>query len=209
MADELAAAYTQRRALLDALCANVADLIQTGLLTFPHREHIDHVSFRVKGLKSFVGKAVKKATEYRNPLVEIEDQVAGRVVVVFRHDVPLVLNLLQEIAVTRVQRQQKGPRNYDDFGYEDEHLSFAVPITCEPPGWSDLESRPQVIELQVRTIFQHAWAQAAHLLDYKPEGVALDDPQRRRLAHVAASAWGADRETQLLHDEVAGEVAGS
>jgi putative GTP pyrophosphokinase len=201
--NELAAAYEGRRELLTALCMNVAELIQTGLLTFPHREHIDHVSFRVKGLRSFVGKAEKKASEYHNPLVEIEDQVAGRVVVVFRHDVPLVLSLLQESAVTPVQRQRKGPRNYDDFGYDDEHLSFAIPLTCEPQGWADLESRPQVIELQVRTIFQHAWAQAAHLLDYKPEGGTLDDPQRRRLAHVAASAWGADREIQLLHEEVA------
>jgi putative GTP pyrophosphokinase len=199
--DELATAYASRRELLGQLCTNVAELIGTGLLTFPHLEHVDHVSFRVKGLKSFVSKATKKADEYTNPLVEIEDQVAGRVVVLFRHDVPLVLRLLEENAVTRVQRQHKGPRNYDDFGYEDEHLSVGIPLTCEPPGWTDIESRPQVIELQVRTIFQHAWAQAAHLLDYKPTDGALDDIQRRRLAHVAASAWGADREIELLHDE--------
>jgi putative GTP pyrophosphokinase len=57
-------------------------------------------------------------------------------------------------------------------------------------------------ELQLKTLFQHAWSEADHDLGYKPSAeLSLD--QKRRLAFTAAQAWGAD----LIFDELYREIA--
>ncbi|WP_244619298.1 hypothetical protein [Rhizobium sp. 18055] len=60
------------------------------------------------------------------------------------------------------------------------------------PDWpSDLV--PNFFEIQVKTLFQHAWSEANHDLGYKPESDRLTSDQNRLLAFASAQAWGADR----------------
>lgn len=48
---------------------------------------------------------------------------------------------------------------------------------------------PKFFELQIKTLFQHAWTVA----DHKPGSLPLNRDQRRQLAFTSAQAWGADR----------------
>jgi len=64
---------------------------------------------------------------------------------------------------------------------------------------------PRFFELQIKTLFQHAWSEANHDLGYKSPG-PLSQDQQRRLAYTAAQAWGADRVFNELRCEV---VAGA
>ena len=52
---------------------------------------------------------------------------------------------------------------------------------------------PEFFELQVKTLFQHAWSEANHDLGYKFGAVPLDSDAQRRLAITSAQTWGADR----------------
>ena len=65
---------------------------------------------------------------------------------------------------------------------------------------------PEFFELQVKTLFQHAWAEANHDLGYKPEGKELDQESKRLLAYASAQAWGADRVFDELFQESTVEV---
>jgi ppGpp synthetase/RelA/SpoT-type nucleotidyltranferase len=50
---------------------------------------------------------------------------------------------------------------------------------------------PDFFELQIKTLYQHAWSQAEHGLGYKPE-TPLSNEEQRKLAFIAAQSWGAD-----------------
>lgn len=71
----------------------------------------------------------------------------------------------------------------------------------------DEENESAVIsffELQIKTLFQHAWSESEHDLGYKPT-TTLSSDQKRRLAFTAAQAWGADQ----IFDELFKQTAGS
>jgi ppGpp synthetase/RelA/SpoT-type nucleotidyltranferase len=46
--------------------------------------------------------------------------------------------------------------------------------------------------VRIKTLFQHAWAEANHDLAYKaPDQLTTD--QKRKVAFTAAQSWGADQ----------------
>jgi putative GTP pyrophosphokinase len=51
---------------------------------------------------------------------------------------------------------------------------------------------PDFFELQIKTLFQHAWSEADHDLGYKPGSTPLNSEEKRKLAYTSAQAWGAD-----------------
>jgi ppGpp synthetase/RelA/SpoT-type nucleotidyltranferase len=171
--------------LADVLQAKVEDCLD-GL------PHVDRVAFRVKAEDSFVAKAVSEAhgsPRYRRPLAEIEDQVAGRVIVFFKDDIAVVSARLVEHFGT-VEHQYKAPSTVNAFDYESDHYVFVINEHWKPKGWSVQSEMPATFEMQVRTLFMHAAAEPQHDLGYK--GPDLDEEVSRKLAWIAASAWGAD-----------------
>ena len=78
-----------------------------------------------------------------------------------------------------------------EFGYESDHYIIVIDEHLKPDGWDNGPSMPATFELQIRTLFMHAWAEPQHDLGYK--GAGLTDDHARMLAWVASSAWGADR----------------
>lgn len=182
---DLAAAYAARQPVLKGLVARLEATTREALEEVPH---IDRVCFRVKDPESFLRKAAKP--KYDNPLVELEDQVAGRVITFFRDDILVVRKHLTQW-FGDVEHEVKEPHGPAEFGYESDHYVFVIAEHLKPEGWQELEDMPTTFELQVRTLFMHAWAEPQHDLGYKTES-EVDARTRKELAWVAASAWGAD-----------------
>jgi len=190
MLDDLRRLYLQRVPLLQQVADNLAQETRDALQGIPH---IDRVAFRVKTVESFLAKAAdpKNQPTYADPLVEIEDQVAGRVIVFHLADISTVLDALKGTFNT-VERSQRRPDRDAEFGYESSHLIATLPPHLVPDAWSACEDVPTTFELQVRTIFMHAYAEPQHDLAYKALH-ELPREIRRELAWIAASAWGADQ----------------
>jgi ppGpp synthetase/RelA/SpoT-type nucleotidyltranferase len=62
---------------------------------------------------------------------------------------------------------------------------------------------PPWFELQIKTLFQHAWAESGHDLGCKSP-TELTRDQQRMLAFTAAQAWGADKITVELFRQLQG-----
>lgn len=182
---ELRAAYEARLTRLEALALTLERATKQHLEGLPH---IDRIAFRAKRVDSFVEKARRKA--YESPLDQVEDQVAGRVIVFYRDEIEPMRARLAEI-FGAVEEAQHEPEDVSSFSYESFHSIVVIPAALTPEGWSDVERRPTTFELQIRTLFQHAYAESEHDLVYKPP-LALERDEQRKIAWVAASAWGAD-----------------
>jgi putative GTP pyrophosphokinase len=189
MVDELLENYESRLGLLNRLAINLEHETRETLNGLPH---VDRVSYRVKSAKSFLEKAKdpKNIPPYKEPLVEIEDQVAGRVLVFFLDDMEAAISQLNN-AFTKVESSRRRPQKDEEFGYESHHLICLIPPQVKPAEWNTLEDSPKTFELQVRTLFMHAWAEPQHDLAYK-DPKDLPREIRRELSWIAASSWGAD-----------------
>jgi len=183
--DDLSTDYEARLPVLRALAAKLEAKTKEALADVPH---IDRIGFRVKDHKSFLKKAAQP--KYTNPLEQLEDQVAGRVITFFRDDIPIVRDRLTEW-FGDVEHETKEPSGPSEFGYESDHFIFVITEHWKPEGWQHLAKMPTTFEFQIRTLFMHAWAEPQHDLGYK--GSPLDRQTAKELAWVAASAWGADR----------------
>lgn len=194
------AAYRPREELLRELALNLETRARQLLTAVPR---IDRIAFRHKTPKSYAAKSLAllegtSERKYKYPLVEIEDQVAGRVLVLFRKDIAPVVKALQPVFNT-VEHATKKPNDETSFAYESDHLVCTIPIDMYPTGWTALTDRPETFELQVRTIAMHAWAEPQHDMLYKP-GIEVTYEERRRLAWAASSAWGIDEILESVHN---------
>ena len=205
--DALRSEFLKRVPVLQALAANLAGALEPELSPLPH---IDRCSFRVKDVEQFLKKATRERDgqpEYTNPLSEIEDQVAGRILVHLRPDLRPAENALRRLWGA-VEFRKVEPADARVFDYESEHFILIIPEHSQPDGWDELSEMPTTFEMQVRTLFMHAYAEPQHDWGYKSSDELPRDVERQ-LAWIAASAWGADRAYEDLREHLETHGQGS
>lgn len=177
-------------------------LVQSHLADLPN---IDRVTARAKDPGRFAEKARRTGNDgrpkYTHPLTEIQDLVGSRVVVFYLQDV-----LSVTAAITRyfqpIEQRTLVPESSWAFGYFGQHLVLPLPREVVPRG-APLDDVPRFFELQIKTLFQHAWSEANHDLGYKARA-PLSADQERQMAYTAAQAWGADRAFDELRSQLQG-----
>jgi ppGpp synthetase/RelA/SpoT-type nucleotidyltranferase len=199
--DELLAEYRERHsAILMPLASKLQVHIQEALTGIPR---VDRVSARAKSPDRFVGKAMKRKDDgglkYEHPFEQIQDLVGARVIVFYKQDVDAVSDAIDRY-FRRIEGQDLVPDSVNEFGYVGRHFILAVPEDVIEDA-ADRSKTPDFFELQVKTLFQHAWSEAEHDLAYKPTE-PLSPLQQRQIAFTAAQAWGADQIFQQLHAEL-------
>lgn len=165
-------------------------------------ERIDRISARAKGVKRFLAKASKQnangTAKYGDPLGEIQDQIGARIITFYLDDVSAVENQVCRY-FTAVEQKNLIPESESEFGYIGRHFILFVPSDIS--NGYDKRLVPKFFELQIKTLFQHAWAEANHDMAYKPP-VPMSRQQRRLIAFTAAQAWGADQVFEQLRDQI-------
>jgi putative GTP pyrophosphokinase len=161
---------------------------------FGNVPRIDRVTARAKSIERFMAKAdtkVRGRKKYSEPLQQIQDEMGARIVTFYWSDVDRVGQLVLKYS-RPIELKDMVPDSQWKFGYFGRHYILFLPADVVDRSM-DRALVPQVFELQIKTLFQHAWSEANHDLGYKPGSKPLNSDEERRLAFTSAQAWGADR----------------
>lgn len=204
-------AYAQLQPELAAAAAECVQLLTSTL----DDAGIDYltVTGRAKSVSSFATKAARTAgggPVYTDPLLEITDQIGVRVITYVRSDVAAVADLVGEEAEVLDDRDLgRETASEGRFGYASRHL--LVELDAERTGprlHRMLRGRP--VQIQIRTVLQHAWAEFEHDIRYKgtvPEEHVPDLDRRFTLA--AGLLELADQEFSAIRDRLQEGMAGA
>jgi ppGpp synthetase/RelA/SpoT-type nucleotidyltranferase len=162
-----------------------------GLLT--QQPRIDRIVARAKSPERFIGKAQKTIDKgqlkYSDPLNQIQDQIGARIVTFYNSDIDPLSKKIKDY-LSPIEEQVFIPDSVNEFGYEGIHYILFIPTELFDKDIPK-ELCPTFFELQIKTLFEHSWAEANHDLAYKPD-TPLTPEQKRKIAFTAAQAWGAD-----------------
>ncbi|KYH46017.1 DUF429 domain-containing protein [Branchiibius sp. NY16-3462-2] len=187
--------------------ADEAVEVVTGILDDAGLNYLS-VTGRAKSVTSFAEKAARTADGvalYDDPLHQIHDTIGLRVITYVPSDVAAVAELLADDAVILDDRDMgRETASEGRFGYASRHLS--IQLTPE-----DQREHPAIgqraIQVQIRTVLQHAWAEFEHDIRYKgtvPEEFRADFDRRFTLA--AGLIELADQEFATIRERLQQQV---
>lgn len=191
--------YDSLRPTYEQFGKTAADLIRR--LLSANRVSVHTISYRIKDRKSLQKKIVTKS-KY-NQLSDITDVVGVRVITNYSGDVDDVARVIErEFKVDKENTIDK--RNIEEpsrFGY----LSLHYVISLK-------ESRSKLqeyaafeglkLEVQVRSLLQHTWAEIEHDIGYK-SSVEVPKPVKRQFARLAGLLELADKEFEGIRKDIA------
>lgn len=171
------------------------------------RRHIQvhSIEARAKDPTSLGKKSAKPSKHdpnqpmYPLPLKEITDLAAIRIITFFPRTIEQIDSMLKE-EFTVIEQADKGETLLEEerFGYKSVH--YLVNLSAARVALPEYERfRNTIVEVQVRTILQHAWAEIEHDIQYK-SSASIPRDIRRRFMSLAGLLEIADREFQAIQD---------
>lgn len=163
------------------------------------------IEARAKDPASFGRKAAKPSKldpnrpMYSKPLEQITDKAAIRLITFFPRTIQEVDQMLRE-EFSILEHLDKGESLVEEerFGYQSVHYLVQMnSIRTSLPEYKRFEGK--VVEVQVRTILQHTWAEIEHDIQYKSSSTIPRDIKRRFMS-LAGLLEIADREFQAIQD---------
>lgn len=159
--------------------AHIIDVLDDAGLTF------DRVSVRIKDRTSFARKLANEAYPDYDSFTDAHDVIGVRVITFHSSEIPQLKDALSGLfTVVRVIDKAAETAREGRFGYASQHL--IVSAKDEPWAAEDGAS-PKYIEIQLRTVLQHAWAEFEHDVRYKnQQHPETSSPEVQRAFTLAA-----------------------
>jgi putative GTP pyrophosphokinase len=129
---------------------------------------------------------------------DLADFIGVRAITLFSRDADTLCRLVETTFPIRAKEDKAQVLDQGHFGYLSKHFVVTLPRAWkEVPTFSGLD---YCVEIQVRTLSQHIWAAASHLLQYKKES---DVPRAvgRSIHRVAALLETVDLEFERVLQE--------
>jgi putative GTP pyrophosphokinase len=191
--------YRDSRVGFEAFCGETRRLVER--LLEDGGIDVAQIESRTKTVDSFAEKVRRKSGKYADPLAEMTDLAALRVIAYFPADVERIGGLLEEHFDVDWpnSRRQDAEALSDRFGYRSDH--YVVRLSDARVGLPEYARFGGMrAEIQVRTVMQHAWAAVDHQLRYK-NASQLPPELQRRLSKLSALLEVADEQFAALRDE--------
>lgn len=156
------------------------------------------VNYRIKRLEKFLQKIERK--KYDNPFEQMNDICGIRIICYFQDDIKNIEEIIRKEfeVVEREDKIENSPPH--KFGYRSNHFVLKIKKAwTKTPNYRGLDNLK--IELQIRTVLMHAWAEIEHKLAYK-RTEHIPQELRRKFSRISALLEEADEQFQDICDEV-------
>lgn len=193
--DQLIQEFQQKLSCYNRLTLHLKESIRY-LLDDNDIQYLD-VYHRVKDIDSFLEKVLRK--NYDNPFDSIEDICGVRIVCYYPSDIQRIKNIIYDEFEINNSEDKSDLLEIDKFGYRSYH--FIIKLKKEwlkIPNFRGLDNLK--VELQVRTILMHAWADISHKLAYKKKE-HIPEIFQRKLFQLSALFEIADDRFESLRNE--------
>ncbi|RQT33446.1 GTP pyrophosphokinase family protein [Burkholderia contaminans] len=200
IAAEILAAYDASQGARADFCLSVERLIRDFLIGEGIR-FVD-VASRVKTRASLEEKLARKGEGRYKNIADVTDICGVRVITYFEGDVRRVCDILErEFDVDQENSIDKSqPADPDRFGYRSVH--FVVSHTEDRNALREYRRFLSFkVEIQIRSILQHAWAEIEHDMGYKSAD-EVPTPVKRRFSRLAGLLELADEEFMTIRKEL-------
>jgi len=188
--EALASEFRSVRENYISYCKSVAGLIER--LLSVNAISVHSITQRCKTIESFSRK-IEKKNAYES-LMDITDLAGIRIITLFSEDVDVVAKLIERefIIDSKNSIDKRAALDPDRFGYLSLHyvasLNESRGKLQEYFGFGELK-----MEIQIRSILQHTWAEIEHDIGYK-SAVEVPRQIRRRFSRLAGLLELADQE---------------
>lgn len=161
---------------------------------------IHHITSRVKNRDSLERKIDIKNNKYSD-MSEITDICGIRIITYLDSDVNSVAELIEkEFTIDFVNSIDKRKLKSDQFGYKSMH--YVASLNDQRLGISENKKFDGLkLEIQIRSILQHAWAEIEHDLGYK-NLISIPENFKRNFNRIAALLETADVEFDRLKKDL-------
>ncbi|OAI51916.1 hypothetical protein AYO46_00915 [Betaproteobacteria bacterium SCGC AG-212-J23] len=197
-------AYEEEFALYEAFAAKTADLLVQLLQHAKIRIHA--INPRAKTKSSFAQKISRPAAVY-TCLDDVTDIAGVRVIAYFADDVDRIAEVIRrEFEIDAANSVDKRALlDPDRFGYLSLH--YVVSLTKRRAKLGEYSRfTGKRVEIQIRSVLQHSWAEIEHDLGYKAK-VEVPAPIFRKFSRLAGLLELADEQFQKIRDELSAYAA--
>lgn len=155
------------------------------------------IQYRIKSWESTKEK-LERGEVNINKLIELQDLIGFRAIMLFTRDVDIVGDAISKSFHVIKKYDTKERLGVEKFGYLSKH--YIISLNADDLGMEENPISSFVIEIQVRTLAQHLWAEVSHLLSYKHEE-SVPSPILRELNSTAALLENVDKSFERVLNE--------
>ncbi|WP_048507274.1 GTP pyrophosphokinase [Chryseobacterium angstadtii] len=126
------------------------------------------IQSRIKSIESIIEKQESKRFTIKKSLLELQDIIGIRIVLLFKRDIEVVSKLINKHFDYINSYDPVDKLNHNQFGYSSKHYIVKI-----PNNWTNVPTNKNLgeytLEIQIRTLSQHNWAETSNALQYKDE----------------------------------------
>lgn len=197
--DNIMSEYTQKRGLYEHLSASVLQITE-GLMKKNGIKYASAV-YRIKDADSLSDKIRRKGEKYKS-LADITDIGGVRIITYYADDVDRVAELIErEFKVDKENSIDKRKTLEPNvFGYLSLH--YVICLDDRRAALPEYENLGKLkIEVQIRSILQHSWAEMEHDMGYK-SNIEVPSEIVRDFSRLAGLLEIADKEFQEIRHKI-------
>jgi len=197
--DKIEEEYRKKYSEFETFTSRLGQLFETILKSGNISYHL--VESRTKSIESYCEKINRKQGKYNQPLNQITDICALRILVYYIDDLEKIEKVLRENFLIDEANSYDAKNNMteNEFGYLSSHFVVSLKTNrSKLPEWTAYAGLKA--EIQVRTVLQHAWAAISHQLEYK-KNYEIPSVLKRKLYRLAGLIELADEEFQEAREK--------